>query len=461
MVIASSNSNSRVVGEQEEIGTMAKSIQDQNEEEQIPGHRVKRLLRSAGKRRTTFLSDNAATGAKEAATAWEINSNEQVLHWAQSDPGAVLKVLEALRKDRDTAIECLGHWKDIEDRLAAAEAGEANENMLQEEIMLLRKELKETYDSRNLAIEQRDQAIAQARATPAASLANTTNGGKRSPKHPDPPTLTNGQDPTYVDWALAIQDKLQVNEDHFNGQAAQALHVISRTGGNAAGHINAYRTGGKSNYFQTPLAVIEVLEDIYGDPDRERNARRAYAKLRQAPDQAFNIFYSEFKKQASYLSYEEKTLIDDLKDKVTIRLREALSICPVQFTELAPLKAYLQQVDNSQRVLLSDKARSDQRKVRFQAVAPVRKPLLGPYAGAGGVLSPNSFQRIPFPNRAITPVPATLTSGLKCFQCGSTSHLVKDCPHRSATPTRIQEVDEGNEEKGFEADEEDLVDSEN
>ena len=448
---------------QEEIETMAKSNQGQNQEEdQTPGHRVQRLLRSAGKRRTTLLPDNAATGAKEAATAWDINSNEQVLHWAQSNPGAVLKVLDALRKDRDTAIECLDHWKDMEDRLAAAEAVEVNANTLQEEVNLCREELQEVYEARDLAIEQRDQARAAARVTPAASSTNTANGGKRSPKHPDPPILTNGDNPTYVDWALAIQDKLQVNEDHFGGQAAQAIYVISRTGGDAAGHVNAYRAGGKANYFQTPLAVIEILEDIYGDPDRERNARRAYAKLRQAPDQPFNTFYSEFKKQASYLSYEEKILIDDLKDKVAIRLREALSTCPVQFTELAPLKTYLQQVDNSQRVLLSDKARADQRKVRFQAVAPAGRPLLGPAAGAGGVLSPNSFQRTPLSPRAITPVPVTPSDALKCYQCGSTSHLAKDCPQRSATPARIQEVGNGDEEEeAFGANEEDFMDSEN
>ena len=112
-------------------------------------------------------------------------------------------------------------------------------------------------------------------------------------------------------------------------------------------------------------------------------------------------------------------------------------------------------------MLLSDKARADQRKVRFQAVAPVGKPLVGPASGAGGVLSPNSFQRIPFPQRAITPAPFTPSGDRKCYQCGSTSHQIKDCPHRSATPARIHEVGDGDEEEDFGANEEGLVDSEN
>ena len=38
------------------------------------------------------------------------------------------------------------------------------------------------------------------------------------------------------------------------------------------------------------------------------------------------MFYSKFKKQASYLYYNDKTLIDNLKERVFIKLKEALSI---------------------------------------------------------------------------------------------------------------------------------------
>ena len=84
-----------------------------------------------------------------------------------------------------------------------------------------------------------------------------------------------------------------------------------------------------------------MLNNVYVNLDRERNARRVYIKLQQSVNQFFNVFYLEFKKQVSYLHYNNKTLINNLKEKIFMKLKEALSITITRFNIVFELKNYL------------------------------------------------------------------------------------------------------------------------
>ena len=69
------------------------------------------------------------------------------------------------------------------------------------------------------------------------------------------------------------------------------------------------------------------------------------------------MFYLKFKKQVSYLHYNDKTLINNLKEKISIKLKEALSITVTRFDIVFELKNYLQTVNNNQQDLLSNQTR--------------------------------------------------------------------------------------------------------
>ena len=469
---------------------MARSANPEQEESEVmsPEHRVRYLLRSTVKRRTTLLPNDAPTEATEAESAWQINSVDQLVHWSRHEPEKVLEVLNSLRQDRDTALKCLNHWDAMEMKIQ-----EATERAIldSDTIYDLRQQLRDRA-AKNLKLRQDlkealqlgDEARTSTQAPPRAMLqpsapqspittprseSTQASSKRKSTRYPDPPMFTNGEDPTYVDWSLSIQDKLHVNADHFVDDAAQAIYVISRTSGDAAGHINAYRTGGKAGFFTTPLAVLGVLEDVYGDPDRERNARRIYSKLRQRVKQSFNVFYSEFKKQTSYLKYDERTLIDDLKEKIIMRLRETLSIVVIDFSIMTKLKDYLQRINNNQRGLQQDKTRIERIRGRMspRTVNPsspaLENTLLNPSPQRTSYLSRSiTFGRL---TQSMTSRILYVQNDFSCYKCDIAGHIAKDCPGDtgkiSPAPARIHEVDAADEDPEAEDPEHDSEDSKN
>ena len=138
-----------------------------------------------------------------------------------------------------------------------------------------------------------------------------------------------------------------INKNYFLSSVVQVIYVIFWIEEDTSSHINAYWVN-KFDYFKTSQIVIVVLNNVYVDFNRERNVRRVYMKLWQSVNQLFNVFYLKFKKQVNYLHCNDKTLINDLKEKIFIKLKEALNITVTRFNIVFELKNYLQTVNNNQ-----------------------------------------------------------------------------------------------------------------
>lgn len=197
--------------------------------------------------------------------------------------------------------------------------------------------------------EELEQKIAELRAnlhSPRQTTpSSTTVGSKCSPKIPDPPLFTEVDgEVSLEDWILRIRDKLTINQDHYADDNAKAIYVISRTGGTAAQHIQAYRTN-DAGHFTSAEDVIQTLNEIIGDPHKKDTMRRQFRSLRQKNTESFASFYSNFRRLTNYLRLDEETIIDELKDKVTLRLQDAIAATPVDFDTLKQLADLCQKVD--------------------------------------------------------------------------------------------------------------------
>ena len=70
-------------------------------------------------------------------------------------------------------------------------------------------------------------------------------------------------------------------------------------------------------------------------------------------NESFSAFYLRFSLYAGPLKKDQDTLITDLRDYIVPRLQNVLVGCPLDFTTVHEMQAYLQRTDNQQRFFYS------------------------------------------------------------------------------------------------------------
>ncbi|SLM33945.1 gag polymerase env [Lasallia pustulata] len=287
---------------------------------------IEKLLKKTKGCRISVVPANAPDGPEDAPIPGDIKNVEQLQHWAVNEPEEYLKWLNEFRYKQDEA------FKGLQD--CELEAKDERIAQLDELLMLAEQQAQQSRET-----------------TPLSSASLTT---KRSAKFPDPPVFTgeiiDGKDmsPKFEPWVLHIHDKLQMNQDHFEMDAAKTAYVFTRLSGNAMDHINSYRAG-DPKHFKTSDSVLNALREIYDNPNRRENARISFRELRQDTRTPFLQFFSEFIRLARYLQFPEIVLIEDLKEKVLPRMQKVLSESSEDFNTLTKLKDRLIRLDNQQR----------------------------------------------------------------------------------------------------------------
>ena len=234
-----------------------------------------------------------------------------------------------------------------------------------------------------------------------------------------------------------------MNADHYPSEAVKIAYVSSRLDSDAAEYVYTRKRPGSTLPFLTHLDIIDHLRNIYEDHDRARTYRREYNNLRQGTT-PFVEFYAKFTKYASTLGYDHVNQMHDLINKTNPRLQEVYAVCSKRFTELLPLKNYLQQVDNSFRQLRLQKQQLRESAEREKQVAtPLkRRP----------TFNPTSFNRI-IPNysaqRLTTSIPKVLKEQADItgsyYLCNETGHRARECPTKAKGAVRVNEIDDDKE----------------
>lgn len=153
----------------------------------------------------------------------------------------------------------------------------------------------------------------------------------------------------------------------------QTIYVMNRLNDTTSNHINAYKKTNK-NYFKVSNTIFVVFCDIYEKKNLKSNARRTYTVLKQRKNESFAIFFSEFRRLNNLLQYFDHMLIDDLKNKLLQRFRNALANTQIKHISLSDMKIYLQSFDDDQRVMLNKKKRKEKyEQIRKQtATTPIK-----------------------------------------------------------------------------------------
>lgn len=249
-----------------------------------------------------------------------------------------------------------------------------------------------------------------------------------------------------------IHEKMNVNRDRFPTPPSRMTYVTNRLKGDPYNQILPYIHEGVcqlSDYKD----ILKILERAFGDPNKVRNARNELFRLRQT-NKEFSAFFAEFQRLALEGEMPEDTLPTLLEQAINRELRGMLLHHEPPSWEYHQFADFLQGLENRRRHYESNLAPAS------RTYAAVSKSVTSPLPPRPGTALPPQPAKTPL--RSVIPenketypdvmdlsltrrtrqaFPATTRRERgECFRCGSTEHLVRDCPHPDNRPVKARSM---------------------
>ena len=252
----------------------------------------------------------------------------------------------------------------------------------------------------------------------------------KSTKLPNPPVLTDGEDPKFEDWLARIKDKLQVNADHYPTDQIQRAYVLGRIGGDTARDIAPRLRADSTNPIQTLADLYQHLTDLYEDPNRLFNAKGEFKKLYMKKQDSFHGFYSKFTRLASEAQVSPDELKYELNHKLQFELQKQVlrEFRDPSYT-LKQFADYCSITDQSMKSIEERQNRTKRNTDKSASKDSAPKPS----AQASGPSTP-STRRPSSPKHARQPFTderKQLYDTGACFYCKATGHKAFECPEKT------------------------------
>jgi hypothetical protein len=137
-------------------------------------------------------------------------------------------------------------------------------------------------------------------------------------------------------WLRIMKNKLEKNADWFSIDVKQKTYVKTRINDDVMKHLTIRFF---KNLIKSYIIANEIFDDLYqifDDLNRFINALKMYKRLKQVESfRDFNIFWTEFQRLASDSKlYNQKTLLEDLKNKMSYELQKIFTVESYKATDL-------------------------------------------------------------------------------------------------------------------------------
>jgi hypothetical protein len=235
------------------------------------------------------------------------------------------------------------------------------------------------------------------------------------------------------DWLSIMRNKLKENADWFSIDVQQKAYVRTRIDDDVMKPLTARFFKDSIKSYTIADEIFDDLYQIFDDSNRRINVLKAYRRLKQIESfKDFNIFWTEFQRLVNDSElYNQKTLLEDLKNKMSYELQKVFAIESYKATDLHEFvkmcrctNQILRNVNNKSRreEFFSDAARNEEFTV---IVNSNQNNQINQNADKS--ISRSSFEISESSSRAITQSSKDQMNNLNCYNCEKSEYFFRNC----------------------------------
>ncbi len=145
---------------------------------------------------------------------------------------------------------------------------------------------------------------------------------KLSERTPNIDDLDNGSNPTFKQWQASIQDRLEINADHYRSERARMALVWGHTTGLAKEYLEPrYLSDTDQERFRDAEDMITLLKSYFITGNEKAESRSVFDRLRMEKNETFPAFKARFLSAAIKGQVPRSEWFHYLWSKITPALR--------------------------------------------------------------------------------------------------------------------------------------------
>jgi len=118
---------------------------------------------------------------------------------------------------------------------------------------------------------------------------------KLSERTPTIESLSDGKEPTFLQWQASIRDRLEINSDHYRSERARMALVWGHTTGTAREFLEPqYLAESESQRFANAEQMIQLLKSYFISGNEQAENRTAFHRLQMSKGETFPAFKARF-----------------------------------------------------------------------------------------------------------------------------------------------------------------------
>ena len=279
-----------------------------------------------------------------------------------------------------------------------------------------------------------------------AFIASDASKAVKSAKLSDEKALTDNNENEFENWLNEMKNKLQNNVDWYSIETNKIDYVRSQLAidDDVVKHVRARLRSDSDKFFQTIEKVLQMLIKMYEDSNKKETILRKFSNLKQVEKyKEFSTFWAEFQRLAHELDHSKKTLLNELRLKMSFQLQKTLAIEFYRATDIHEFvklcmhtKRIWKSIDAKKRISSSTDSRKSTRTeaedtsiVKFIVITVSSSIISRDTSTASTITSFRCFE-ISTRSSHSNPVTKKLLAESRCFRCDEINHMKKDCSNQ-------------------------------